>query len=138
MKRFRNNSIIGVIAVLVLVLFVSSSATFAQEKKADDAEKKYAPIVGTYEFDLTELAMENQIVEFIVESDALWIDSGDGDPGELEPVEDEEFEFSIDDPDQGTLIFKFVKDEEGKYNQVIATVEMMGIDITGNRIDDGQ
>ncbi|MCP4724278.1 MAG: hypothetical protein GY863_04550 [bacterium] len=135
MKKVINGSVVFLIITALIML---STAAFAQEKKADDAEKKYAPIVGEYEFDLTDLGMENQIAEFLIDSDALWIDTGDGEPGELEPVEDKEFEFTLEDPDQGTFIFKFIKDEEGKYNQVNCTIEMMGVEVIGTRIDDGK
>ncbi|MCP4724279.1 MAG: hypothetical protein GY863_04555 [bacterium] len=138
MKKNLNNSIIGIIVVLVSVLFVFSTASFAQEKKADDAGEKYVGLVGEYEFDLSEFGQANQTIRVYVENDALMIEGEDGEADVMEPVEDKEFEFSVEDPMQGTITFRFVKDEEGKFNQVIAIIEMAGVEVTGTRIDDGQ
>ncbi len=131
-NALRVSMVLSVLAALLLL----STAVFAQDKKEETAEKKYAAIVGEYEFDLSEFSQPNQTVRVYVEENALMIEGEDGDPDEMEAVEGEEFTFTVEDPEQGTLTFTFLKDDEDKYNLV--TVEVMGFEISGTRIGDGK
>lgn len=102
---------------------------------AQDLEKKYAPIVGDYEFDMSEAGMGMMTVQIYVDSGALWAWPQDmGDPGEMVPVEGEEFVFTIDAGADGGWRLEFLKDESGKYTKCHAVNEMMGTDITGEKI----
>jgi hypothetical protein len=101
---------------------------------AQDLEKKYAPIVGDYEFDMSEAGMGVMAVQIYVDSGALWAWPQDmGDPGEMIPKEGEEFVFTIED-DMSVWVLTFLKDESGKYTKCHAVNEMMGTDITGTKI----
>ncbi|MCP4724277.1 MAG: hypothetical protein GY863_04545 [bacterium] len=135
MRRLKNSSVVLLVLIALLLL---STAVFAQEKKAEDLEKKYAEIVGEFELDLSDMGAPVMTLTFYVEGGALWVDGGDGDPGEMEPVEDKEFEFIIEDPMNGTFELKFQKDENGKYNECLVINEAMMLEATAVRIDGGQ
>jgi hypothetical protein len=101
---------------------------------AEDLEKKYAPIVGDYEFDMSEAGMGVMTVQIYVENDALWAWPKDmGDPGEMIPKEGEEFVFTIAD-DMTQWVLTFQKDESGKYTKCHAMNEAQGVDMTGEKI----
>lgn len=121
-------------ACLVFVLLVVNPG-FSQEK-TQDLEKKYAAIIGDYEFDLTDMGMDTITVSFYVEGDALWAwPSTASSAAEMEPVEGKEFEFVVDDPDEGTYEVKFLKDESGQYTKCRVINDMMGMDVTGEKIE---
>ena len=102
---------------------------------AQDLEKKYAPIVGDYEFDMSEAGMGVMTVQIYVENDALWAWPQDsGEPGEMIPVEGQEFVFTIDAGDSEWKM-EFLKDESGKYSKCHAVNEVLGMDITGEKVE---
>ena len=120
-------------SLFVGTVFLLSLLTFSAA--AQDLEKKYAPIVGDYEFDMSESGMGIMTVQIYVENDALWALPQDmGDPGEMIPKEGEEFVFTIDAGDEGSWTLEFLKDESGKYTKCHAVNEVMGTDITGEKI----
>lgn len=120
-------SLIAGVAFLICLLTMPAAA--------QDLEKTYAPILGDYEFDMGESGMGVMTVKFYVENDALWAWPQDmGDPGEMIPVEDEEFVFTIDEGSEGGWRLEFLKDESGKYTKCHAVNETMGTDITGEKI----
>jgi hypothetical protein len=102
---------------------------------AQDLEKEYAPILGDYEFDMTDFGWGMVTVKVYVENDALWSwpDNSDS-PGEMIPVEGEGFVFTIDAGEQGIYKLEFLKDESGEYSKCHATNETLDIDITGEKI----
>jgi hypothetical protein len=130
MIKLPKNSIVSVIAgVVFLIGMLTMSAT------AQDLEKKYTPIVGDYEFDMTESGMGVLTVQIYVENDAIWAWPQDmGDPGEMVPVEGENFVFTIDAGDGSAWRLEFLKDDSGKYTKCHAVNEVMGTDITGEKI----
>ncbi len=115
MAKFLENSANRAIVYSVLVLLLSSTLVFSL---GEDLEKKYAPIVGTYEFYVEAQVMN---IKFWVEEEKLW-----GAP------EGEEFKFEITTDDGQYYILDFVKDESGKYNKCI--VQAMGMEMEGTRI----
>jgi len=129
MNKLSKNSVVSFFVGMAFLMCVLSLPATAQ-----DLEKKYAPIVGDYEFDMSESGMGIMTVQIYVENDALWAWPQDmGDPGEMIPVEGEEFVFTIDD--EGTVwTLKFMKDESGKYTKCHAVNEMQGVDIKGEKI----
>jgi len=130
MIKFSKNSIVSVFAGMVFLLSLMALPATAQ-----DLEKKYAPIVGDYEFDMSESGMGVMTVQIYVENDVLWVWPQDmGDPGELIPKEGEEFVFTIDAGDGSVWTMEFLKDESGKYTKCHAVNETMGMDITGEKI----
>ena len=119
---------------LALMLLVMNPVVSAQEKKPDLA-KKYAAIVGDYEFDMTDAGMGVMNVNFYVADGALWaLAETSSEPDKVEPVEGKEFEFTINDPDDGTYEIKFVKDESGKYTECHVKNEVMGFDLIGTKV----
>ncbi len=130
MIKLSKNSIVSVFAVTTFLLSLMTLPAAAQ-----DLEKKYAPIVGDYEFDMSDAGMGVMTVQMYVENDVLWAWAQDmGDPGEMVPVEGEEFVFTIDSGDSGVWRMEFLKDESGKYTKCHAVNDTMGLDITGEKI----
>jgi hypothetical protein len=102
---------------------------------AQELEKKYAPILGDYEFDLTEAGMGIVTIQFYIENNALWAWPQDvGEPAELIPVEGEEFVFVIEGGDGQSWKVEFQKDDSGKYTKCHTINEAMGLDVVGEKI----
>jgi hypothetical protein len=124
------NSRIHVFTGLILTVLLLSFGANAQ-----DLEKKYASILGDYEFDVTDYGMGIVTVKYYVENDVLWAYPDNADePGEMVPVEGEEFVFTVDAGDQGIYEMRFLKDESGEYTKCHVINEAMGMDVTGEKI----
>jgi len=119
---------------LILGVLMVGSVCFSQEKSDEELKKKYALILGEYEFDLSEFGGAVIVLNIHIENGALWGDSGDGNPVTLEPVEDGRFEFTADDPESGALEITFLKDDQGQYTKCHIKLLDMGLEITGNKI----
>jgi len=50
-------------------------------------------------------------------------------------MEGKEFEFTIEDPDEGLYSIKFLKTDTGKFTKCHILNETMGMDVTGERIE---
>lgn len=124
-------SIIG----FALFFLVVSSMVFSQEQSDEALKKKYAPIIGEYEFDLTEMGGEVQYLTFYVKDGALWGDSGDGDPATCDPVEGEEFKFKAVGSDGQEFEITFVKDEKGQYTICKVYIVAMDMEVEGIKKD---
>ena len=126
----------GVCLALCVAFLLSAlnGTALSQEKTDEELKKKYEAIIGDYEFDLTDLGGESQILSYYVEDGNLWIDSGDGRPAIMEPDEDEEFKFGANDPEAGYFEITFLKDEEGKYTRCRVYIENMDLEIIGVKI----
>ncbi len=120
---------------LAIMLLVMNPMVSAQ-KKEQDLAKKYAVIVGDYEFDVTETGMGGiMTVNFYFEDGTLWgLPETSAEPAKMEPVEGKEFEFTIEDPEEGTYEIKFVKDESGKYTKCHVKNETVGFDLVGTKL----
>jgi len=123
----------SLIFVAVLLLAVSGPV-FSQDQTNEELKNKYKAIIGDYEFDLSEMGGESVLLTFYIEEGELWADSGDGRPSALEPIEDLEFAFTGEDPEQGRFEFYFTKDDEGKYSKCRVVIESMGLEIFGFKI----
>jgi len=78
---------------------------------------------------------EVMIVDFYFQDGALWaLPETSAEPAKMEPVEGKEFEFTIEDPDEGTYEIKFAKDESGKYTKCHVNNETMGFDLIGTKL----
>ena len=134
MKKFSRN-FCSILIGLVLLLFVFQATGLAQAQKSE-LEKKYAAIIGEYEFDLTEMGMGVVVVSIFCDADAIYAQPDVSDtPGEMQPVEGKEFEFTIEDDEGGTYTLKFSKDESGKYTKCHVVNELMGMDSVGTKIE---
>jgi hypothetical protein len=118
--------------ILILFWIAGTASPYAGE----DIEKKYAPILGDYSFDMTSHGFGVLKVTFYVENNELLaITEVSSNPGKMEPVKGKEFEFIVEDPDEGTYSIKFLKDDTGKYTKCHLTNEGMGMDVTGERVE---
>ena len=119
----------------MLILFVFHAAVFAQAQNMD-LEKKYAAIIGDYEFDLTEMGMGVIVVSVFCDTDAIYAQPDVSDsPVEMQPVEGKEFEFTVEDNGDGTYLLQFLKDENGKYTKCRVLNETMGMDVIGTKLE---
>lgn len=120
--------VFSVVTVFALIAAVGGLAVLAQE--SDDAlKKKYAPILGDYEFDQQGQVM---LVSFWVENGGLWGGPEGQEAAELTPVEGNDLKFEIDTPDGQYMELEFIKDESGEV--VKCTVLMMGMEMEGVKI----
>lgn len=78
MKNLFKNRTLCILACYIMVLFMASTVSIAQEKTDEDIKKKYVAIVGEYEFDLSDIGGGTVIINFHVEGGAIWADSGNG------------------------------------------------------------
>ena len=131
MNPISNKRIFITLIGLILFFLISNSSTFAQEKSDEALNKKYAPIVGEYEFDLTSMGGEVQYVTFHVKEGEIWADSGDGDPAPMDPVEGAEFEFKAVGSDGQEFEIKFVKNDQGHYTICKIFIVMMDMEVEG-------
>ena len=120
---------------LILALFMLASISFAQTEQDEELKKKFAPILGEYEFDLTDFGAGIIFIKFHIDNGALWAESGLGSPFTLEQTEDESFEFTSDDPDSGALEIKFSKDDKDQYTICQIAILDQGVEITGTKIE---
>jgi len=128
--KLSKNSIVTLFAGMAFLMSLMTLPTAAQ-----DLEKKYAPILGDYVFDMSEAGMGVATVKVYVEDGALWAwPQEEGEPGEMVPVEGEDFVFTIDDDEEGIWRLEFLKDESGKVTKCHAVNETMGLDINGEKI----
>ncbi len=120
--------VFSVVTVFALIVAVGGLAVMAQE--SDDAlKKKYAPILGDYEFD-----MEGQVmlVSFWVENGGLWGGPEGQEAAELTPVEGNELKFEINTADGQYMELEFIKEESGEVVKCI--VLGMGMEMEGVKI----
>lgn len=126
MEKLRKKKVDAVVICSVLVLMFLSPVVFSL---GDDLAKKYAPIVGTYEFYVEAQVMN---IKFWVEDEKFWGAPEGETPAEIVPMEGEEWKFEATPDDGQYYIISFVKDESGKFNKCL--VEAMGMEIEGTRI----
>ncbi len=135
MFKHKNTKIGITIVCLSLAVLLAGTIAFAFQTD-EELKKKYAPILGSYKFDMTAYDMGVMTVEIYVENGALWAlpDNSDS-PGEIIAVEGKEFEFTIvDSGDGSTFELTFMKDDTGEYTKCHAKNELQGMDIIGTKI----
>ena len=134
MKKTNRFSIMRSLIFIAVLLPAVNGFVFSQDQTDEDLKKKYEAIIGDYEFDLSELGGETLLLTFYIEEGELWADSGDGRPASLEPIENLEFAFAGEDPEQGRFEFYFLKDDEGHYSKCRVVIESEGLEIIGFKI----
>ena len=134
MKRTSRFSTLWSLIFAAFLLLVVNGIVFSQDQTDEELKKKYEAFIGEYEFDLSELGGEMAFMTFYIEAGEFWADSGDGRPAALSPIEDLEFAFAGEDPEQGRFEFYFLKDEEGHFSKCRVVIESMGLEILGFKI----
>jgi hypothetical protein len=129
MKKSRNINLPISLMCLILALMLASSFSLAQKESDEALKKKYAPILGEYEFE--EIGL---ILKYYIESGDLWVDSGDGRPAIMQPVEGESLVFKAEDPQTGVFDISFEKDEKGDYTINRVSNDMAGMEVVGYKI----
>lgn len=133
MTKFSNYPMLGRITFLIMALFLLCSISYSLQD--EELKKKYAPILGDYEFDMSDMGMGVLSVEFYVEGGSLWaMAETSSEPAEMIPVEGKEFEFTTEDPDEGTYEINFLKDDKGEWTKCQIKNEAMGIDVIGDKV----
>ena len=117
-----------ILALLALMVSVFSPVLLAQQE--DEAlKKKYAPVLGTYEFALDAQVM---VISFWVEGGVI-LGAPEGEtPAEITPVEGQELKFEAD-VDGEYYELTFVKDESGKVTSCIMAVG--GMEVEGIKLE---
>lgn len=126
MERFTKNSLTKAAICMVLLFVFSCGTAFSL---GEDLAKKYAPIIGTYEFHMEADVMT---IKFWVEDEKLWGAPEGETPAEIVPMEGEEWKFEATTDDGQYFIISFIKDESGKFDKCI--IEAMGMELEGTRI----
>jgi hypothetical protein len=128
-KIFRNQFLHYLTGTAFLICTLSVAAG------AQSLEEKYAPILGDYEFDMTDFGWGMVTAKMYVENDALWSwpDNSDS-PGEMIPVEGQEFVFTVDAGEEGVYKLEFIKDASGEYTKCHVINETLAMDVTGEKI----
>jgi hypothetical protein len=134
MKNLLDNRLLYLLVFLTVGFFIFRPVSLAQEKSDEELKKEYAAILGEYEFDLSDMGGNVEILKFYVEDGALWADSGDERPATMEPMGDEDFKFRAEDPESGIFEFEFLQDDLGEYTICHLVNSNMGLDITGTKI----
>lgn len=126
MEGSTKNYAVQVFMSIMLILAVFYATAFSL---TEELEKKYAPIIGTYEFSWEAQVMS---IKFWVEEGKFWGAPEGETPAEIVPVEGEDWKFEAN-TDEGLYIIEFVKDESGKFNKCI--IESAGMQLEGKRIE---
>ena len=116
MKNLVKIQPVYILMFLVLGVLLLTSFSVAQEKSDEALKKKYAPILGAYEFEEASFQLE-----YYIEDGELWVDSGDGRPAIMQPVEGKAFVFIAEDEQNGVFDISFEKDDQGAFtlNRVV-------------------
>jgi len=118
----------AVVICNVLVLLLLCTIAFSL---GDDLAKKYAPIIGTYEFQADYQVLA---VKFWVEDGKFWGAPPGETPAEIVPLEGEDWKFEATTDSGEYYVITFAKDESDKFNK--CTLETMGMEIAGKRIEE--
>lgn len=128
LKGLINCSLNKVFVLVVCALVISGSPAFTA---GGDAAKKYAPILGAYEFFAEGQTMT---IKFWVDEEKLWGAPEGETRAELTPMEGEAWKFEVTTDEGQYFVLEFVKDESGKFNKCV--IQTMGMEIEGTRIEE--
>ena len=130
MKKTINLRILCIISSFILVLLVSNTVSFTQEKT--DTEKLYAEIAGEYEFDFE--GQVETITFYIQDGDLMGRDSDDDEGTVLDPVEGDELAFEVTTEEGQYIELIFSRDDDGLITQCL--LKTMGMEIQGVKISE--
>jgi len=123
MRRIEKKSLIGVMVCLMFMFFLFNAASFTpQENKMDP--KLLDELIGGYTL---KIQGQTGAFVFIAEEGKLMGAPAGENPSVLEPVEGKDMTFAGHSSDGTELLFKFVRDEEGKVAKCILSIPAMGL-----------
>ena len=135
MKTLKSARIFALLTAGLCALALISVPAMAGQSGADEAlAKKYAPVIGTYELDLTAVGGDLHPTDVVVRDGKLWIDDGDGRPAEIKPVGDSGLEFEGQDDYNGTVKVTFIKNDQGAVIKMHLVMPDNGLDVFGNKV----
>jgi hypothetical protein len=134
MKDLRKSKAWLISAGVVLATLITIPFSVAQQKSDEQLKKEYGPILGEYEFDMTAMGGGTFLLNYYIKDGNLWVDSGDGRPAIMQPVEGKTFVFKAEDPEAGAFNISFEKDEEGTYTKNRVFIDMQGIEVVGHKV----
>ncbi len=135
MKTLKSARIFALLTAGLCALALISVPAMAGQSGADEAlAKKYAPVIGTYELDLTAVGGDLHPTDVVVRDGKLWIDDGDGFPAEIRPVGDSGLEFEGQDDKNGAVKVTFIKNDKGAVIKMHLVMPDNGLDAFGNKI----
>ncbi len=123
MRRKEKKSLIVVMVFSFFILFVINTASFTQQENKVDP-KLLDELVGGYTL---KIQGQTGAFVFIVEEGKLMGAPAGENPSVLEPVEGKDMTFAGHSSDGTELLFKFVRDEEGKVAKCILSIPAMGL-----------
>ncbi len=121
-------------AGLCALALVSGPAMSGQSNADETLAKKYAPIIGGYELDLTALGGDLHPTDVVVRDGKLWIDDGDGRPVEITPLGDSVLEFEAQDERNGYFTVTFIRNDLGAVIKMRLVMPDQGLDVFGNKV----
>ena len=135
MKTSHFARVFALFAAGLCTLALVSGPALAGQASADEAlAKKYAPIIGGYELDLTALGGDLHPTDVVVRDGKLWVDDGDGRPVEIKPVGDSGLEFEAQDERNGYFTVTFSKNDLGAVIKMRLVMPDQGLDVSGNKV----
>jgi hypothetical protein len=135
MKTLKSARIFVLLTAGLCALALVSVPAMAGQSGTDEAlAKKYAPILGTYELDLTAVGGDLHPTDVVVRDGKLWIDDGDGRPAEIKPVGDSGLEFEGQDDFNGTVKVTFIKNDQGAVIKMHLVMPDNDLDVFGNKV----
>ena len=135
MKTSKSARIFVCLAAGLCALALISIPAVAGQSAADEAlAKKYAPIIGGYELDLTAVGGDLHPTDIVVKDGKLWVDDGDGRPVEIKPVGDSGLEFEAQDERNGYFTVTFTKNDQGAVIKMRLVMPDQGLDVSGNKV----
>jgi hypothetical protein len=121
-------------AGLCALALVSGPATAGQSGADEALAKKYSPILGGYELDLTAVGGGLRPTDVVVRDGKMWVDDGDGRPVEIKPVGDSGLEFEAQDERNGYFTVTFIKNDLGAVVKMRLVMPDQGLDVSGNKV----
>jgi hypothetical protein len=135
MKTFPFARVLTLMTAGLCALALISIPAVAGQTGADEAlAKKYAPIIGSYELDLTAVGGDLHPTDIVVRDGKLWIDDGDGRPVEIKPIGDSGLEFEAQDERNGYFTVTFTKNDQGAVIKMRLVMPDQGLDVSGNKV----
>ena len=135
MKTSNFARVFALLAAGLCTLTLISVPAMAGQSGADEAlAKKYAPIIGGYELDLTAVGGDLHPTDVVVRDGKLWVDDGDGRPVEIKPVGDSGLEFEAQDERNGYFTVTFIKNDLGAVIKMRLVMPDQGLDVSGNKV----